>query len=397
MKAAVAVSLARAVQVLVQTRHEESKELTSIMDWEPPEGFAGSGVWKVLKELSGGLSGIGEHMPELRSIEPLPPAELAIRLCYLYEHRMRNPVVDELEVKEDLIQRLLYFLYLAEQAYDAATEPNLKKLLSDKGYNLNFAKMNATWGEHQPAYYVATHTERRELLVAVRGTWEVEDVVTDITADPQEFGEEGHLVHGGMLRSAQYLFDRLQGLVEALQEGWRVMLVGHSLGAGAASLLALMLESNGLPRERLSCLAFAPPMAMAPELADACKGLVTSIVFRDDIVTRVSQETMVGLYDELEDLDWRKASQDEEVHEQLRRFTGIMHKLHGWVGGVVSTGDNGHQEGAKQGSADEEAQPADGASEGQLSKTGSAESAISAQAEKGYNPIVPGQVVYIFR
>ena len=33
--------------------------------------------------------------------------------------------------------------------------------------------MNATWGEHQPAYYVATHTERKELLVAVRGTWEV--------------------------------------------------------------------------------------------------------------------------------------------------------------------------------------------------------------------------------
>ena len=37
-------------------------------------------------------------MPELRSIEPLPPAEIAIRLCYLYEHRMRNPVVDVLEV-----------------------------------------------------------------------------------------------------------------------------------------------------------------------------------------------------------------------------------------------------------------------------------------------------------
>ena len=41
-------------------------------------------------------------MPELRSIEPLPPAELAIRLCYLYEHRMRNPVVDELE---DMLMR----------------------------------------------------------------------------------------------------------------------------------------------------------------------------------------------------------------------------------------------------------------------------------------------------
>ena len=79
------------------------------------------------------------------------------------------------------------------------------------------------------------------------------------------------------------------------------------------------------------------------------------------------------------------------MHEQLRRFTGIMHKLHGWIGGIVSTGDNGRQEGAEQGSADEEAQqPAESASEGQLSKAGSADSAISAQAEKGYNPIVSG-------
>ena len=68
------------------------------------------------------------------------------------------------------------------------------------------------------------------------------------------------------------------------------------------------------------------------------------------------------------------------MHEQLRRFTGIMHKLHGWVGGVVSTDGDGQREGTKEGSADEE--------DGQLSKTGSAESAISAQAEEGYNPIV---------
>ena len=37
------------------------------------------------------------------------------------------------QVKEDLIKRLLYYLYLAEQAYDAATEPKLKELLSEKG------------------------------------------------------------------------------------------------------------------------------------------------------------------------------------------------------------------------------------------------------------------------
>ena len=76
------------------------------------------------------------------------------------------------------------------------------------------------------------------------------------------------------------------------------------------------------------------------------------------------------------------------MHEQLRRFTGIMHKLHGWVGGVISTGDNGRKERAKQGSVSEE--PAESASDRQLSKTDSAESAISAQADEGYNPIVSG-------
>ena len=82
------------------------------------------------------------------------------------------------------------------------------------------------------------------------------------------------------------------------------------------------------------------------------------------------------------------------MHEQLRRFTGIMHKLHGWVGGVISTGDNRRQEGAKQGSAAEEAQlPADR----QLSKTGSSESAISAQAEEGYNPIVSGLLALLIQ
>lgn len=44
--------------------------------------------------------------------------------------------------------------------------------------------MNATWGEHEPAYYVATHTENKEVVVAIRGTWAVEDVITDITALP---------------------------------------------------------------------------------------------------------------------------------------------------------------------------------------------------------------------
>ena len=34
------------------------------------------------------------------------------------------------------------------------------------------------------AYCVATHTDKKEVVVAIRGTWAVENVVMDITALP---------------------------------------------------------------------------------------------------------------------------------------------------------------------------------------------------------------------
>lgn len=61
-------------------------------------------------------------------------------------------------------------------------------------------------------------------------------------------------------------------------------LIGHSLGAGAAALLALMLQARGITN--VHCYAFAPPMCCEPDLAAKCSDYVTSVVFRDDIIAR---------------------------------------------------------------------------------------------------------------
>lgn len=52
------------------------------------------------------------------------------------------------------------------------------------GWQLNLAKMQATWGEHEPAYFVATHDKNKELLCVIRGTAQMEDLVTDLVAHP---------------------------------------------------------------------------------------------------------------------------------------------------------------------------------------------------------------------
>lgn len=56
--------------------------------------------------------------------------------------------------------------------------------IGDAGWELALAKMQATWGKHEPSYFVATHQERKELLCVIRGTAQMEDLVTDLVAHP---------------------------------------------------------------------------------------------------------------------------------------------------------------------------------------------------------------------
>ena len=46
-------------------------------------------------------------------------------------------------------------------------------------------KLASTWADHQPAFFMATHQGEREIVVAIRGTAQLEDVVTDLTALPE--------------------------------------------------------------------------------------------------------------------------------------------------------------------------------------------------------------------
>lgn len=94
----------------------------------------------------------------------------------------------------------------------------------------------------------------------------------------------------------------LQAMHEA---GFRLTLVGHSLGAGAAVLLSVMFREAGI--ERLRCYAFAPPNCVDARLSAGCAGHVTSVVFRDDIVARFSPEALRGLMEQLLDFDLDEA------------------------------------------------------------------------------------------
>jgi len=167
-----------------------------------------------------------------------------------------------------------------------------------------------------PATAVGTSSDTVQVLI------ESEEVVTPradstwkaVINQSEEANDEGHLVfdqavypggycHRGILMSAVRLLDRIRerGVLAATitdHPGWKVVITGHSLGAGLATLLTMALEPE--LHGRLKCWSFCPPGGLlSVELAISTAPYVTSIVHAKDMVSRMTWRSLERLRDEV--------------------------------------------------------------------------------------------------
>lgn len=81
------------------------------------------------------------------------------------------------------MQELKYWLEYAEAAYDQmASDELITKWLQERGYSLEIASRDNK--ANCPVFFVASHEERSEVVIAVRGTMTLSDVVTDMIGMP---------------------------------------------------------------------------------------------------------------------------------------------------------------------------------------------------------------------
>ncbi|KAL4240298.1 hypothetical protein ACF0H5_001091 [Mactra antiquata] len=150
-------------------------------------------------------------------------------------------------------------------------------------------------------FFVCIDRLQQKIVIAVRGTLSLKDVITDLTAeyDPIEIdGLENCVAHRGMLQAARFVqstLDRLKILEQAFDraQGAKIVITGHSLGAGTAALLAILLK----PRyPDLVCFAFSPPGGlMSLSASKYCQDFVCSVVLGKDIIPRLGIHTMEDL------------------------------------------------------------------------------------------------------
>ncbi|GET87723.1 hypothetical protein, conserved [Leishmania tarentolae] len=160
----------------------------------------------------------------------------------------------------------------------------------------------------KPVHYAAYDRISDAVVVAIRGSMSIEDCVTDFAALPATMSlrdtppgvpASEYYAHGGMVRCAEYVLSNLRehGILQQLLSGSfagkKLVVLGHSLGAGVALILSAILWSDHTAlRNRLRCLAYAPPGGtVSKALMEYQKDFVAAACVGYDMVPRLAQHT----------------------------------------------------------------------------------------------------------
>lgn len=210
--------------------------------------------------------------------------------------------------------------------------------------------------------FIAVDKEYKAVVLACRGTVGLSDILVDLTGEyiPAKFESGEGFVHGGIYGSAARLVSAngtvMSVLKKTLEEypDYGLVTVGHSLGAGVAALLSLLLgcpaksmedhdlsaaargehgrkpvpyvtsPSSGLPPGRpIHAFCYGPPALLDAELAKSVSGLVTTVVYNFDMVPSVCIGTVRDFRDIAEVLE---EGTGESTTEILARTIGFYQK-----------------------------------------------------------------------
>ena len=234
-------------------------------------------------------------------------------------------------VDVDKVDELNAKLGLAKLSYTKTMEEIRNRLENEFNCEMMYCSMNSQ--PLKPSHFVAVKKDQSqwssslECLLVVRGTDDMNDVITDLIASSEDY--RGGKAHSGMLESGRFLANKHKLLFQKLLElsGKRrikLELIGHSLGAGAASIAAI--ELNDLSYIDVEVYGFGSPALLSKDLSETTKPFITTIVADNDVVPRLSAATLVNAILDVGQYDWLPNAR-RDISEALEQVQGFLPAL----------------------------------------------------------------------
>ena len=180
--------------------------------------------------------------------------------------------------------------------------------------------------KHLRHMVVVDHAHKKVVL-SIRGTFNLDEIVIDAAAFSRDFcGGEAHSEMANMAEGVWNVAGpKVKGMLKD-NDDYEFVVTGHSLGAGTACLLTIMLESKKLlpPKQKVRCFAYAAPPVFTPlEFVPKSVESTTNFVHENDVVSFLSMHTVRKLFQQIRAVD--AVSQDEMTRrERYKVLLGIQ-------------------------------------------------------------------------
>ena len=257
-------------------------------------------------------------------------------LFYFIEHsdsiktpswkRQRHRFYPGIDIRR--MEELNDHLQLADLSYADSVESIQEKLENNKTpYEVVY--VNTESKTNRPAHFIAVKRSQKlwtpwlEVIMVVRGTKTIDDAITDLLCDYEDY--KGGKAHSGMLEGGRYLAEKHKKLFKDLLKSsgkpkLSLTLVGHSLGAGAASIVAMEYYDE----EDFECevIGFGCPAMLSKELSEQTKHYITTVVADDDCVPRLSAASVVNALLDIMEYDYIPYARRDVKHalSELQRL-----------------------------------------------------------------------------
>lgn len=312
------------------------------------EKFSTATIARVLPE------GHGNDLVELvDTLHKLFPGDLTVVdmktaifiLAILQAERVKPAYKLKATFDPEITVEFRHFIKYATAAYgkDVRIDPaslgsanNQQWILNHTGLNpgdvQKYIDTNAVAGTHLVEHYVAVDTPNKSVILALMGTLTLAGVMKDLRSSYMKgkVWDEEYDVHTGMWKAAKALIE-FPSLISQIKEGLeahpdhQLVVLGHSLGGGIASLVACLLaeapksstgpfvtNSRTIPGRKIICYGFEPAPAFEESLAIRSKALTFSVVNKNDIVPSLCHGAILDFI-----IVGKKLKNDPDYHAKI--------------------------------------------------------------------------------